>query len=159
MKKIITLFLMLIPVLAFSSCSSDSDDFEEVSDATVTVTFDNVAVVNGVIYTTQDYPMEVESIVFNSASGTTKAITEVEYAVDSRVTSRSLYAPFTGRFDTASLSAGTHSFGIFMALLQSNNKDIPDNIQYVFTVVPSVRDLPGGAELGTFTQTVRLSDN
>ena len=157
MKKLALLLLLIIPIGLLVSCSDEKDMPEAVSDANVTVVFDNVAVVNGAIYTTQEYSMEIQSITFKSNSGITKAITEVEYAVDDRVKSRSLYAPFTGRIDTRDFQTGTHSLGIFLDLLQSDNTQVPDNIQYIFNVVPTVEDLPGGVELGTFTQTVKLS--
>ncbi|MBD5189317.1 MAG: hypothetical protein HDS95_03460, partial [Bacteroidales bacterium] len=119
--------------------------------------FDNVAVVNGTIYTTKDYSLEVESIVFSSSSGTTKAISQVEYAIDSRVNSRAVFAPFNGRFDTRKLETGTHTLGMFFGIVQMDNSILPDNVQYVFTVVPTLEDLPAGAELGTYTQKFRVT--
>ena len=156
MKKFLLILLLIIPIGLLVSCSDENDTPISDTDATVTVMFDNVAVVNGVIYATKDYPMEIESINFKSISGTTKAISEVEYEVDDKLSGRSLYAPFTGKIDTRDFKDGTHSLGIFMDLTKSDNTQVPDNIQYIFTVVQSVEDLPGGAELGTFTQSVKL---
>lgn len=159
MKKTLLTFLLILPLAIFASCSDEKDMPVESTDATLTITFDNVAVVNGVIYTTQDYSMEIQSIAMKSSKGNTKGITEVEYDVDDTMSSRSLYAPFTGRIDTRDYQSGTHTLGILLDLLQNDNTQVPDNIQYIFTVVPTVEDIPGGAELGTFTQTVKLSEN
>ncbi len=156
MKKLFLILALLLPITVLTSCSDDTEK-AITTDCTVTVTFDNVAVINGVIYTTQDYSLEVESIAIASKSGTTKAISEVEYAIDSRVSSRAIFAPFNGRFDTRRLSAGTHTLGLFFNLLQSDNSLLPDNVQYMFTVVPTVQDLPAGAELGTYTQKFKVT--
>lgn len=156
MKKLFAILGILLSIGLFTSCSSE-DAPAPTTDCTITVTFDNVAVVNGTIYTTQDYSLEVESIVFNSQSGTTKAISQVEYAIDSRVNSRSIFAPFNGRFDTRKLEAGTHTLGMFFGIVQMDNTVLPDNVQYMFTVVPTVEDLPAGAELGTYTQKFRVT--
>lgn len=156
MKKLFLLLAALFSLAALSSCSS-SEDMPIATDCDITVTFDNVAVVNGVIYTTQDYSLEVESIVFRSSTGTTKSISQVEYAIDSRVSSRAVFAPFTGRFDTRTLDHGTHTLGMFFNIVQLDNTILPDNVQYVFTVVPTVEDLPAGAQLGTYTQKFRVT--
>ena len=157
MKKLFAILGLLLTLSVFTSCSSEADAPKSTTDCTLTVTFDNVAVVNGVIYATQDYSLEVESIVFKSASGQTKAISQVEYAIDSRMNSRSIFAPFNGRFDTRRLETGTHTLGMFFEIIQMDNSILPDNMQYVFTVVPSVEDLPAGAQLGTFTQKFRVT--
>ena len=156
MKKLFLLLAALFSLATFSSCSS-SEDAPIAADCDITVTFDNVAVVNGVIYATQDYSLEVESIVFKSSTGTTKSISHVEYAIDSRVSSRSVFSPFTGRFDTRTLESGTHTLGMFFNLVQLDNTILPDNVQYVFKVVPTVEDLPAGAELGTYPQKFRVT--
>lgn len=156
MKKLFLILGTLLSLTVFTSCSDDAEK-AITTDCTVTVTFDNVAVVNGVIYTTQDYSLEVESITITSASGTTKAISEVEFAIDSRVSSRAIFAPFNGRFDTRKLTSGTHTLGMFFNLLQKDNTLLPDNVQYMFTVVPTIEDLPAGAELGTYTQKFKVT--
>ncbi|MDE6027987.1 MAG: hypothetical protein K2G23_07945, partial [Muribaculaceae bacterium] len=63
MKKLFAILGILLSIGLFTSCSSSEDAPKPVTDCTITVTFDNVAVVNGTIYTTQDYSLEVESIV------------------------------------------------------------------------------------------------
>ena len=156
MKKLFAILGIILSIGLFTSCSSE-DAPAPVTDCTITVTFDNVAVVNGTIYTTKDYSLEVESIVFSSSSGTTKAISQVEYAIDSRVNSRAVFAPFNGRFDTRKLETGTHTLGMFFGIVQMDNSILPDNVQYVFTVVPTIEDLPAGAELGTYTQKFRIT--
>ena len=157
MKKLFLLLAALISLVSFSSCSSSADESPLTTDCDITVTFDNVAVVNGVIYATQDYSLKVESISFRSASGSTKSISHVEYAIDSRVSSRAVFSPFNGRFDTRLLEAGTHTLGMFFNIIQLDNTVLPDNVQYVFTVVPTRADLPAGAELGTYTQKFRVT--
>ncbi|MDE6410779.1 MAG: hypothetical protein K2K81_11150 [Muribaculaceae bacterium] len=156
MKKFILILLLLIPIGLLVSCSDDVSDPTSVADCQVTLTFNNVAVINGVIYATQDYPLEVESVNIYSPSGSTKGISEVEYSVDNHASSIAKYAPFTGRFDTRYLTAGVHPLGVLVDLIQTDNSQIPDNMQYNFTVVPTVEDLPAGAELGTFTQTFKV---
>ena len=158
MKKLFAILGILLSIGLFTSCTSSEEDAPKpITDCTITVTFDNVAVVNGQIYTTQDYSLEVESIVFKSASGATKSISPVEYAIDSRMSSRSVVAPYNGRFDTRKLEHGTHTLGMFFEIIQMDNSVLPDNVQYVFTVVPTVDDLPAGAELGTYTQKFRVT--
>ena len=156
MKKFFNIIAILLSLAAFTSCSS-TEETPITTDCNITVTFDNVAVVNGVIYTTQTYPLKVESISFSSATGSTKSISQVEYAIDSRMNSRASYAPFKGRFDTRTLESGTHTLGMFFGIVQLDNTVLPDNVQYVFTVVPSLEDLPDGAELGTYTQRFRVT--
>ncbi len=157
MKKLFLLLGILLSIGLFTSCSSDADAPKAVTDCNITVTFDNVAVVNGTIYTTQDYSLEVESIVFSSSSGSTKAISQVEFALDSRINSRAVFAPFNSRFDTRKLEPGTHTLGLFFGIVQLDNSVLPDNVQYMFTVVPTTQDLPAGAELGTYTQKFRVT--
>ena len=158
MKKLMLLLGMLLSLGLMTSCSSDDSPLSSsTTDCNITVTFDNVAVINGVIYTTQDYPLEIESIVFSSANGTTKAISQVEYAIDSRMNSRAMFAPFTSLFDTRLLDSGNHTLGMYFGIVQLDNTVLPDNVQYVFTVVPSISDLPKGAELGTYTQRFRVT--
>ncbi len=154
MKKFILILLLLIPIGLLVSCSDDVTNPNPETDCQVTLTFNNVAVINGVIYATQDYPLEVESISICSNDGSTKGISEVEYSIDDHASSIAKYAPFTGRFDTRNLAEGTHPLGVYVDLLQSNNSQVSDSMQYTFTVVPTVEDLPAGIELGTFTQTV-----
>lgn len=156
MKKFLLILLLLIPIGLLVSCSDDISDPSSDTDCQVTLTFNNVAVINGVIYTTRDYPLEVESIDAYSPDGTTKAISEVEYSIDDHEVLTAKYAPYTGRFDTRYLSAGEHPLGVYIDLLQSDLTRIPDSMQYNFTVVPTVEDLPAGAELGTFTQTFKI---
>lgn len=156
MKKFFNILGILLSLAVFTSCSS-TEEAPVSTDCNITVTFDNVAVVNGVIYTTQTYPLEVESISFSSATGSTKSISQVEYALDSRMNSRASYAPYKGRFDTRDLESGTHTLGMFFGIVQLDNTVLPDNVQYIFTVVPSVNDLPDGAELGTYTQKFRVT--
>ncbi len=156
MKKFLLILLLIIPIGLLVSCSDDVDSPKPQTDCRMTLTFNNVAVINGVIYTTQDYPLEIESVTFYSPDGSTKEITEVEYDIDNHKESISKYSPFAGRFDTRLLSAGVHPLGVYIELLQSNNSELPDSLQYNFTVVPTVDDLPAGAELGTFTQTVKV---
>ena len=155
MKNLFLILGLLLSLGFMTSCSSDEAPIT--TDCNITVTFDNVAVVNGVIYTTQTYPLEVESITFSSSTGTTKSISQVEYAIDSRVNSRASYAPFKGRFDTRTLESGAHTLGMFFGIVQLDNTVLPDNVQYVFTVVPTLNDLPEGAELGTYTQKFRVT--
>lgn len=156
MKKLFTILSVILSIGFFTSCSSE-DTPVMASDCTITVVFDNVAVVNGMIYATQDYSLKVESITFSSSNGFTKAISQVEYAIDSRMNSRSVFAPFTGRFDTRRLEEGTHTLGMFFGIMQMDNSIHPDDVQYVFTVVPTVEDLPDGAELGTYTRKFRAT--
>lgn len=156
MKKLFLLLGLLLSLGLMTSCSS-SEDAPVATDCTITVTFDNVAVVNGVIYTTQTYPLEVESISFSSSSGSTKTISQVEYAIDSRMNSRSFYAPYKGRFDTRTLETGSHTLGLFFNIVQIDNSVLPDNMQYIFQLVPTLDDLPEGAELGTYTQRFRVT--
>ena len=156
MKKLFLILGILLSLGLMTSCSSDEAP-KMTTDCNITVVFDNVAVINGVMYTTQEYSLEVESISFTSASGATKAISQVEYAIDSRVNSRSVFAPYNGRFDTRKLETGTHTIGMFLSIMQRDNSVLPDNVQYVFTVVPSVDDLPAGAHLGTYTQKFRVT--
>ncbi|MDE6718231.1 MAG: hypothetical protein K2J70_08590 [Muribaculaceae bacterium] len=156
MKNLFILLGLLLSLGLMTSCSS-SEEAPVTTDCNITVTFDNVAVVNGIIYATQTYPLKVESISFSSATGTTKSISQVEYAIDSRMNSRSSFAPYKGRFDTRTLESGTHTLGMFFGIVQLDNTVLPDNVQYVFTVVPSLDDLPEGAELGTYTQRFRVT--
>lgn len=155
MKKLLLLLMLIIPIGLLVSCSDDVSD-PTATDCQVTLTFNNVAVINGRIYTTQDYPMEVESVKVYSHNGSTKSISEVEYSVDNHISSVSKYAPYTGRFDTRYLSTGEHPLGVYVNLLQADDSQIPSDMQYNFTIVRTVDDLPAGAELGTFTQTVTI---
>ena len=157
MKNLFLILGLLLSLGLMTSCSSSDDAPKASTDCTITVTFDNVAVVNGTIYTTQEYSLEVESVAFTSASGSTKAISQVEYAIDSRLNNRSVFAPYNTRFDTRTLETGTHTIGLFFSIMQRDNSVLPDNVQYVFTVVPSIEDLPAGAQLGTYTQKFRVT--
>ncbi|MDE6026980.1 MAG: hypothetical protein K2G23_02780, partial [Muribaculaceae bacterium] len=69
----------------------------------------------------------------------------------------SVFAPYNGRFDTRKLDSGVHTLGMFFEIVQMDNTILPDNVQYMFTVVPTVEDLPAGAELGTYTQKFRVT--
>ena len=151
------ILLLLIPIGLLVSCSDDVDNPKEDNNATVTLTFNNVAVVNGKIYTTQDYPLEVESVKINASENSSKGIADVEYMIDGHSASKSIYAPFTGRFDTRTLSTGTHPLGIYFDIIQGDNTQTSDNMEYNFIVVPSVDDLPMDAQLGTFTQTFHVA--
>ncbi|MDE7414105.1 MAG: hypothetical protein K2N05_10035, partial [Muribaculaceae bacterium] len=86
-----------------------------------------------------------------------KTISQVEYAIDSRMNSRSFYAPYKGHFDTRTLETGSHTLGLFFNIVQIDNTVLPDNMQYIFQLVPSINDLPEGAELGTYTQRFRVT--
>lgn len=156
MKKTLLFLLLMLPIGLLSSCSDDVESDLPQTDTRITLTFDNVAVINGIIYTTQDYAMEIASVTFKSPDGSTRSISDVEYMVDGKRSSHSDYAPYTGRIDTRDLSEGVHPLGVYVELNQSNNTVLPDNMHYNFTVVPTVEDLPDGAELGTFTQTFRV---
>ena len=156
MKKLLSVLMLLFPIVSLVSCSDDVESAAPQTNTQITLTFDNVAVINGKIYATQDYAMEIASVTFKSPDNSTRSISDVEYRVDGRTASHSDYAPYTGRIDTRDLSTGTHPLGIYIDLNQSNNSTLPDNMQYNFIIVPSTDDLPDGAELGTFTQTVRV---
>lgn len=157
MKKTLMLLMLIISFGTLVSCS-DSSSATSVpeTDCRITLTFDNVAVINGNIYATQDYALEIESVNFKSPDNSTKAISDVEYTVDGKIAQKAIYSPFVGRIDTRDLSTGTHPLGIHVELIQSDNSQVPDNMEYNFIVVPTVDDLPSGAELGTFTQTFRV---
>lgn len=152
MKKILLILLLLIPIGLLVSCSDDVENTVVENNAKITLTFNNVAVINGKIYTTQDYPMEVESVNVDSSD----EIADVQYTIDGKNSTRSDHAPFAGRFDTRALSTGTHPLGISFDIIQPDNSEITDNMQYNFIIVPSVEDLPMDAQLGTFTQTFHI---
>ncbi|MDE6297249.1 MAG: hypothetical protein K2L89_05320 [Muribaculaceae bacterium] len=156
MKKFLLIILLLIPIGLLVSCSDDVENPKEESNATVTLIFNNVAVVNGKIYTTQDYPLEIESVKLNNPDAYSKGIYDVEYMIDGHSVSKSNYAPFTGRIDTRVLSTGTHPLGVYLDIIEGDNTQTVDNMEYNFIVVPSVDDIPMDAQLGTFTQTFHV---
>lgn len=156
MKKTLMILMLLLPIGLLVSCSDNSTTSVPETDCRITLTFDNVAVINGNIYATQDYALEIESVDFKSPDNSTKGISDVEYTVDGKIAQKAIYSPFVGRIDTRDLSTGTHPLGVHVDLIQSDNSQVPDNMEYNFIVVPTVDDLPAGAELGTFTQTFRV---
>lgn len=154
MKKLFILLSIILSAGLLVSCSS-SDDVASPQTNSITVTFDNVAVVDGVVYATRIYPLEIESMTLSASDGSTKAIAEAEYRIDSESSAKSYYKPFSGRISTTDLSAGSHTLELSFDLLQNDNTSIPEDILYAIEVVPSIDDLPNGAELGTYTRVFR----
>lgn len=137
--RIVILFLCS---LLLAACSRE--DLTP-SSCTVTVVFNNVAIISGNMYATQDYPLTIESVECHSNDAN---IVETIYSVDSKDKQVSYYSPFKMRMDTRQLDLGTHVLAIFF---NTDNNLTVDNFQYTFTLVPTVKDLQKGAELGTYT--------
>lgn len=155
MKKLFLLLSILLSIGLLVSCSDESS--QSISENSITVTFDNVAVVDGVVYATKDYPLKIESMVLSSSDGETKCISEAKYSIDSQAADSAFYTPFSGRIDTTDIPVGNHTLELAFDLLQNNNSTMPDDILYSIVVVDDLSDLPNGAELGTLTRTFRPS--
>ncbi|MDE6717736.1 MAG: hypothetical protein K2J70_06055 [Muribaculaceae bacterium] len=154
MKKLFTLLFIILSVGLLVSCSN-SEDVVSPQTNQIKVTFENVAVVDGVVYTTRTYPLEIESIALNAKDGSTKAISEAKYSIDSETSTISHFTPFSGRINTTDLTAGSHTLELSFELLQNDNSSVPEDILYAIEVVPSIADLPNDAELGTYTRIFR----
>ncbi|MDE7413681.1 MAG: hypothetical protein K2N05_07855 [Muribaculaceae bacterium] len=155
MKKLFLLLSILLSVGLLVSCSDESS--ESVAENSITVTFDNVAVVNGVVYATKDYPLKINSMVLSSSDGETKCISEAKYSIDSQVSDSAHYTPFSGRINTTDIPVGNHTLELAFDLLQNDNSSVPDDIVYSIVVVDDLSDLPQNAELGTLTRTFRAT--
>lgn len=152
MKKLFLLLSIFFTIgLLLSSCTDDTSATAQ--QTSITVTFDNVALVDGVVYTTKDYPLEIESMELTSSDGTTKCICEANYKIDDTDMMTAKFMPFSGRISTSNLSNGNHTLELSFDLLQNDNSQVPKDIMYAIVVVPTVDDLPNGAELGTLTRT------
>ena len=154
MKKLL-LLLFLLPLGFLGSCSDDDDN---VPDCDITVVFDNVAEVDGQLYVTQDTDFGVQSITATSTNGKKAIVANVVYAIDYLPLGGTIVEPYTATFDTQNLAVGTgHVLGIGFQILQVDKSIFNSRLSYKFNVVPTVEDIPGGAELGTYTDTFHIA--
>ena len=149
MKKLFLLLTILLSAGLLVSCHDD----ETIKDTgSVTVTLDNVALVNGVLYATRDYPLEIESFTLTNSSGSTKAITEVTYSLDNTEQCTTIFSPFNSVISTQNLEEGIHTLQLSYDMMQYDSSIVPDDLYYSIVIVPGTADIPNGAELGTYSR-------
>jgi len=153
MKKLL-LFLLLLPLGFLGSCSDDDD---KIPDCDISVVFENVAVVDGTMYVTQDTNFGVQSMSAEGTNGKKTAIANVTFGIDYRPIGIVNIDPFNGVFNTSSLLPGNHVLTIAFDILQVGKSVFESSVSYKFTVVASAEDIPDGATLGTYTDTFNIS--
>lgn len=149
MKKLFYLFLLL-PFSLLMSCSDDKD----LSPVDMTLTLSGVSQSGNSFYTVAGENVTVDSFQVKSIDGKNTAVTNVVITLGNY--------PIFGDpavIETENLPAGEYNLAITGNLLQVDSSIKVFAINYPLTIVESAEDLPAGAQdLGTYSQTIRVSE-
>ena len=153
MKKFYYLFLLL-PFSLFVSCDKD-----DVSPVDMTLTMQGVTQSNNTFYTVIGEEVNIEYFSVKSIDGKNSAVTNVVFSLNGIPIMGEPGSPYIASFSTENLKAGTYSINITGNLLQVDSSIQVFAINYPLTIVENSEDLPAGApDLGSYSQTIRVSD-
>lgn len=155
MKKLYYL-LLLLPFSLLISCNDDKD----FSPVDMTLTLDGVTLVNDNFYTVAGENVSVENLEVKSIDGKNTGVTHVLITINGVPMNGVPGNPFIGPVSTENLSAGTYTIEVSGNLIQVDSSVKIFAVTYPLTIVESQEDLPSGTpEIGTYSQTIRLTDN
>ena len=151
MKKLFYLMMLALPMI-FVAC----DDDDNLPRVDITVDFDNVANVDGVLYIVRGDSLIVNSInVTNLESGKKAIATSAIYYLDGIRIGASIFSPFYYRFPTENLEPDSYRFSIETEIFAVDKTPAVALLSYYLTVVESKEDIPNGIDPG---QGATLSD-
>ena len=154
MKKLLSLFLLLLP-LAFTACSDDDKDLPDVD---ITVSMKNVVEDGGYYYVTQQKPFIIDSIGIKGNDGKNAMIQNITYRLGPLPVFYTNLPPFGCRFDTSLLTADTrYPVNITFNVLQVDKTISVAALGYDVVVLKDSTLLPDGKQLGDLTVEYRLS--
>lgn len=140
MKKYIYLLLMLMPVLAFTSCDDD-----ELPDVSVSVVLDGCYRNGNTLYVVQGDDLEVEAVTLINNGDDNAIIGSVGYFWDSFRIGTAVSAPYSFEIDTANAQPGTHLFQFEASVFAVDYEPCEAYISYDVVIVPDEDDIPAEA--------------
>lgn len=157
MKKLFYL-LFLLPMAFFASCSDD-DDLPQVD---LTLTIDNVAMVDNNIYAVVGDTINIENYTVKSLTSQNASVTNVIYSLDGIpglgmfVPYPPMVSPFKAYMIPTEQMVGKHVLGVSSTVLQVEKPIATAYCQYPLVIVKDSTDLPQGAVLGVQEITGRI---
>ena len=153
MKKLF--YLLLLPLTLLMACSDDDD----ISPVDMTLTLSGVSLSNDIFYTVSGEEVTIDNLTVKSIGGESTTLANVVFDLNGVSLIGTPGNPFLGTFSTENLPAGTYSLGIRGNLLQEGSSIKIFAVSFPLTIVKNADQLPSGAQdLGTFSQTIRISD-
>ena len=154
MKKLFYL-LFLLPVALLMSCNDDKD----FSPVDMTLSLTGVTEYNGTFYAIQGEDVTIDNLSVKAADGKNTDVANVTFYFDGIPLIGTPVNPFLGTFSTENIPAGTYSLSIDGNLLQVDSSIKVFAVNFPVTIVETAEDLPDGApEIGTYSQTIRISE-
>lgn len=156
MKKLYYYLLMLLPVIAFTSCHDDND----LPDVDVSVKIEGGVNVDGVIYVVQGDILNIESInVVNREEGKSAIITSASYSWDYLPAGISVVPPYGAEFATENVPVGRHLLQIECPLYAVDKTAAVMYMAYRVDVVASADDIPSGSQSTEFVTTPGVKES
>ena len=153
MKKLIYLLLVIPFAMMISSCSSDKD----LPNVDITMTFENAAVSDGVVYVIQDEVFSITGITTKAVdSSQQSAIANVRYFWNGIPAPGLTWSPLPMEIDMAEMpqpESGKNILGLRATLLETDKSIAYTAINVPIVAVESADDLPAGTTLGEVTLT------
>lgn len=149
MKKILILLSLLVPAIAFMSCSDDND----MPDVKIEVSFDNATMADGKLYVVQGQEFTVNSItVTNNESGKNAGITAANYFWDYIYAGTSVEPPYSFKLMIGeNVPAGSHVFEIQGTVFAVDKTPAETVISNEVIVVEDASELPEATGPATIT--------
>ena len=136
---------------------SDDNDFSPVD---MTLTLEGVTQSNEMFYTVTGDDITIENLQVKSIDGKNTSVANVVFYFNGIPLIGNPADPFTGTLSTEGIQPGTYSINVTGNLLQVDSSIKTFAVNYPITIVESSEDLPAGApEIGSYSQTIRISDN
>lgn len=144
MKKYLILLLLLIPALAFVSCSDDDKDLPNVD---FDFTFENATVVDGTVYVVRGQTMEITAInVVNKEPDKSAIITVANYYWDRYFIGSTAQPPFAFEIEVSDQTPlGKHLLDIQAPLYAVDKAPAVAVVGFNVEVVESADDIPEAA--------------
>ena len=140
MKRFFYLLLMIVPVLALTSCD-DGNDFPDVS---IRVDFEGVTRVGNSLYVVQGEPLTVASVTMVDHTPKGAVIGSANYFWDYYNLGGTIQRPYGITIDTDGVALGTHILQISVSIYAVDYSPCMGYLDYRVVVVASPDDIPGG---------------
>lgn len=141
MKKIILLFLMILPVVVGLSSCSDDDDMPQVN---ISFTYENGSVVDGQVYVVRPDTLIIASVDVTAIRPNHVAIcvAPVNYWLDGRPVGSTFIAPFGIRIPSEALESGQHTLFVNMGVAEEGYSLATTMTSIKINVVDDSADIP-----------------